>query len=316
MTSSPQQQAISKRRVLSIQSHVVHGYVGNKSATFPLQVLGFEVDAINSVQFSNHTGYKVIKGQVLQEQELADLIQGLEGNDLLDSYSHLLTGYIGNASFLRQVADIVKRLRAKNPQLIYVCDPVLGDNGKMYVPESLLPIYRDEIVPLADIVTPNQFEVELLTGVKIKSESDVWQAVDWFHQRNIDTVAISSSDIVTAGNNDNETLRTYLSKRDGSRYALNIPKQGGDISFTGTGDLFAALFLAHSHAATNETFHNALEKTIASLQAVIKRTIESMPADVRTKQRAVTSRERELKLIQSKQEIETPQILLKAERIA
>uniref|UniRef100_T1GRQ4 pyridoxal kinase n=1 Tax=Megaselia scalaris TaxID=36166 RepID=T1GRQ4_MEGSC len=118
-----------KRRVLSIQSHVVHGYVGNKSATFPLEVLGFEVDAINSVQFSNHTGYKVVKGQVLQEKELADLFEGLEKNNLLQHYSHLLTGYIGNASFLRQVSAIVKKLREINPNLIYVCDPVMGDNG-------------------------------------------------------------------------------------------------------------------------------------------------------------------------------------------
>ncbi|XP_065362589.1 pyridoxal kinase [Calliphora vicina] len=298
----------SKRRVLSIQSHVVHGYVGNKSATFPLQVLGFEVDAINSVQFSNHTGYKVVKGQVLQEKELDDLFQGLDSNDLLKCYSHLLTGYIGNASFLRQVAKIVTKLRATEPNLIYVCDPVMGDNGEMYVPKDLLPIYREEIIPLADIITPNQYEVELLTEMKITNEADIWNAVQWFHDRGIDTVVISSSDLGKDGE-----LRAFLSKRNGSRYALNIPKQGTNISFTGTGDLFASLFLAHSHQTTNLGL--ALERTIASLQAVIKRTIDTMPAEVRDGRRKVTSYERELKLIQSKQELENPQIVLHAEQI-
>lgn len=300
----------TKRRVLSIQSHVVHGYVGNKSATFPLQVLGFEVDAINSVQFSNHTGYQVVKGQVLQEKELADLFQGLDNNDLLKCYSHLLTGYIGNASFLRQVAQIVTKLRATEPKLIYVCDPVMGDDGEMYVPKDLLPIYRDEIIPLADIITPNQYEVELLTEMKIANESDIWNAVQWFHNRGIDTVAISSSDLGKPGQ-----LRAFLSKRNGPRYALNIPKQGINISFTGTGDLFASLFLAHSYQIPTTELGSALERTIASLQAVIKRTIETMPLEAREGKRKVLSFERELKLIQSKTFLENPEVILKVEQI-
>ncbi|XP_017465856.1 PREDICTED: pyridoxal kinase [Rhagoletis zephyria] len=295
------------RRVLSIQSHVVHGYVGNKSATFPLQVLGFEVDAINSVQLSNHTGYKSIKGQVLQEKEIAELFEGLEANDLLQCYTHLLTGYTGNASFLRRISNIVMKLRRINSNIIYVCDPVMGDNGKMYVPEELLPIYREEIVPLADIITPNQYEVELLTEKKISNENDVWSAVQWFHDRGIDTVVISSSEL----GKENE-LRAFLSKKNGSRYIINIPRQGNGISFTGTGDLFASLFLAHSYGTKD--LGSAFEKTIASLQAVIKRTIESMPKDVLSGKRKVTAHECELKLIQSKSVIENPLVVLKAQQ--
>ncbi|CAD7004805.1 pyridoxal kinase [Ceratitis capitata] len=293
------------RRVLSIQSHVVHGYVGNKSAAFPLQVLGFEVDAINSVQLSNHTGYRSIKGQVLQEKELAELFEGLEANNLLQCYTHLLTGYTGSASFLSRISNIVSKLREINPQLIYVCDPVMGDNGKMYVPEDLLPIYREKIIPLADIITPNQYEVELLTERKISNESDVWSAVQWFHDRGIDTVVISSSEL----GEENE-LRAFLSKKNDKRYILNIPRQGNGISFTGTGDLFASLFLAHSHGTNN--LGSTLEKTIASLQAVIKRTLDSMPAEVLSGKRKVTAQECELKLIQSKNVIENPEVVLKA----
>lgn len=191
-----------------------------------------------------------------------------------------------------------------------VCDPVMGDDGQMYVPKELLPIYRDEIIPLADIITPNQYEVELLTEMKISNEKDIWEAINWFHGRGIDTVAISSSDLGKPGE-----LRAFLSKKAGPRYALNIPKQGTNISFTGTGDLFASLFLAHSYQTPATQLSTALERTIASLQAVIKRTLDSMPLEVLEGKRKVTSFERELKLIQSKVDIENPNVKLLAEQI-
>jgi hypothetical protein len=150
-------------RVLSIQSHVVHGYVGNRCATFPLQLLGIEVDVINSVQFSNHTGYPGgHRGEVLGGDALTALVDGLDTNGLLAGFTHLLTGYIGSASFLRAVADVLRRLRAANPGLVYVCDPVLGDDGRLYVPPGLVTLYAKEVMPLADVVTPNAFETELL----------------------------------------------------------------------------------------------------------------------------------------------------------
>ncbi|KAJ4960578.1 hypothetical protein NE237_020488 [Protea cynaroides] len=152
-------------RVLSIQSHVVRGYVGNKSAVFPLQLLGFDVDPINSVQFSNNTGYPTFKGQALNGQQLWDLIEGLEANELL-YYSHLLTGYIGSVSFLETVLQAVNKLHSVNPKLTYVCDPVMGDEGKLYVPQELVSVYRERVVPVASMLTPNQFEAELLTGFR------------------------------------------------------------------------------------------------------------------------------------------------------
>jgi len=165
-------------RVLSIQSHVVSGYVGNKCAVFPLQVfgqltfwktailcsfhlqaLGFEVDFINSVQFSNHTGYGNWKGQVLTDNDLDDLYQGLVDNDLV-RYTHLLTGYVGSVSFLQKIQSVISSIKNKLTDCIYLCDPVLGDNGHFYVPEALIPIYQKNVLPLADITTPNTFELE------------------------------------------------------------------------------------------------------------------------------------------------------------
>jgi len=168
-------------------------YVGNKSAVFPLQVLGLDVDPINSVQFSNHTGYDVCKGDVLEGVQLLKLVEGLEANGLLSGYTHLLTGYIGSPSFLHAVVQVATKLKALNPGLQYVCDPVLGDEGKLYVAEALVETYKTQVLPLADVLTPNQFEAEILTGIKIQSESDAQRACLLLHAHGPRTVVVTSA---------------------------------------------------------------------------------------------------------------------------
>ncbi|XP_073943315.1 pyridoxal kinase-like [Choristoneura fumiferana] len=251
-------------RVLSIQSHVVHGYVGNKSAVFPLQVLGFEVDAINTVQFSTHTGYKHIKGNVLKNEEMEELIEGLILNEV-DYYTHLITGYSRSPESLKQLAEIIKKLKQKNPQLIYVCDPVMGDNGKMYVPEDILPVYRDIVVPLADIITPNQFEAELMTGMPVKDLDGALKVIEALHQKGVKTVVLSSTEL---GDGDNIVA---IASSKGEQYIIKMPKV--DATFTGTGDLFAALFLAWSYK-TNNNLKLTLERVIATLQNIVQDTYQ------------------------------------------
>ncbi|XP_020623333.1 pyridoxal kinase-like isoform X1 [Orbicella faveolata] len=242
-------------RVLSIQSHVVSGYVGNDSATFPLQVLGFDVDTINSVQLSNHTGYEHVQGQVLDAKELKVLFEGLRLNNLhhfshlltgyehvqgqvldakelkvlfeglrlnnLHHFSHLLTGYVGSKSFLEEVLQVVHQLRNANPNLVFVCDPVMGDAGKFYVPEELMPVYRDQLLPMADIITPNQFEAELLSGVKITNESEAFKAMKILHERGTKTVVITSSEL-----GDSKTLIALGSSLNGLAGEGNRPTPG------------------------------------------------------------------------------------------
>uniref|UniRef100_A0A0V0G662 Pyridoxal kinase n=1 Tax=Triatoma dimidiata TaxID=72491 RepID=A0A0V0G662_TRIDM len=292
-------------RVLSIQSHVVRGYVGNKSATFPLQVLGFEVDAINSVQLSNHTGYKAAKGQILDEIDLGVLVDSLVENKLL-KYTHILTGYVGSPSFLTKVGEVVKLVRKLNPNLVYVCDPVLGDNGKLYVPESLVPIYRDNIVPLADVLTPNQFELELLCGKSINNLSEAWEAMCTFHDKGCKTVILSSSDF---GGKD-ELLALASTLKDGVRTkaCIKIPKL--DALFTGTGDLFSALFLAWSYK-TDNNIQVSLDNTVASMQAVLKRTLTAALEQSGGQQPNVE--QLELKLLQSKENLEHPKSVIHSE---
>lgn len=283
-------------RILSIQSHVVSGYVGNKSATFPLQILGFEVDAINSVQFSNHTGYKHIKGQVLTDKDLGELADGLKANKLDYEYTHLLTGYVGNKTFLERIAALVKHLKQINKDLIYVCDPVMGDNGKMYVPQDLLPVYADTIVPLADIITPNQYEVELLTGKAIETIDDAWKAIDILHNKGCKTVVMSSSEL----GNEEFLLGMASTKIGCSKKIVTIQIPKYPASFTGTGDLFASLFLAWMHKERD--VQTALDKTIATIQSVLKRTLKYAEEVGRSPQTL------ELKLIQSKKDIEEPNV--------
>lgn len=294
-------------RVLSIQSHVVSGYVGNKSATFPLQVLGFDVDAINSVQFSNHTGYGFWKGQVLAEQELVELTGGLAHNGLDCQYTHLLTGYNRSKSFLTHIANIVCQLREKNPGLIYLCDPVIGDIGRgVYVPTELIDVYKESIIPIANIVTPNQFELELLTGKPLKTIEDVWEATATMHGMGPKTVIISSSELC----DKNSLLCLGSTIVDGKKEKAMITFPKLEASYTGTGDLFSALLLAWMWR-TDNNLKQSLEFTVATIQAVLQRTEASWKGTGEK----MTTFDRELKLIKSKNDIENPKVVYHAESI-
>ncbi|XP_030642170.1 pyridoxal (pyridoxine, vitamin B6) kinase a [Chanos chanos] len=300
-------------RVLSIQSHVVRGYVGNKSATFPLQVLGFEVDSINSVQFSNHTGYEHWKGQVLTADELKVLYEGIKLNNV-NQYDYVLTGYTRDVSFLEMVVDIIQELKKINPKLVYVCDPVLGDNGSMYVPENLLPVYRNKVVPVANIITPNQFEAELLTGRKISTEKDAVEVMELLHKMGPDTVVITSSDLLSPlGNQYLVALGSQKTvKPDGTKVTqqirMDIPKV--DAVFVGTGDLFAALLLAWTHHHP-DNLKMACEKTVSAMHHVIKRTM-AYAIEVAGPDRRPSPAQLELRMVQSKADIEDPAIAIEA----
>ncbi|XP_024141662.1 pyridoxal kinase [Oryzias melastigma] len=305
---------MQERRVLSIQSHVVRGYVGNKSAVFPLQVLGFEVDSINSVQFSNHTGYAHWKGQVLTAEELNVLYEGIKLNNV-HHYDYILTGYSRDTSFLETVVDIIKELKKANPGLVYVCDPVLGDQGAMYVPENLLPVYKNKVVPLADILTPNQFEAELLTGRTIRTAADAVQVMDLLHDMGPETVVLTSTDLLSKhGDQFLVALGSQkIKKADGTRVSqkiwMDIPKV--DAVFVGTGDLFAAMLLAwtHHHPADLKT---ACEKTASVMHHVIQRTI-AYANEMAGPGKRPSPAQLELRMVQSKADIENPATVVRAE---
>ncbi|XP_076906313.1 pyridoxal kinase-like [Bidens hawaiensis] len=322
-------------RVLSIQSHTVQGYVGNKSAVFPLQLLGYDVDPIMSVQFSNHTGklivftylilsqcqiinlymvyqlkyiagYPTFKGQVLNGKQLWELIEGLKANNLL-YYTHLLTGYIGSVSFLDTVLEVVSKLRSINPALTYVCDPVMGDDGKLYVPEELVAVYREKVVPVASMLTPNQFEAEKLTGFRIASEQDGQEACRHLHAAgsSFSTLVVITSicidgTLLLIGSHEKEKGQSPV------QFKIVIPKIPA--YFTGTGDLTTALLLGWSNKYPNN-LEKAAELAVSSLQAVLSRTLKDYEKAGYDPQTSSL----EIRLIQSQDDIRDPEINYKAQ---
>jgi hypothetical protein len=153
---------VTTPRILSVQSHTVSGFVGNKAVTFPLQLMGFNVDAVNTITLSNHPAYeKGTKGQSLPGEVMSSIFEGLETNDLL-RYDGIMTGYTREPSHLEEIAKVIKKIREKNPSSLFLCDPVLGDNGQFYVPKDLADRYTSLLLPLATVVKVNAFEAQVL----------------------------------------------------------------------------------------------------------------------------------------------------------
>jgi len=284
----------STARVLSVQSHVVHGYVGNRAAVFPLQVLGFEVDVINSVQFCCHTGYPSFAGQKLDGSDLRTLVDGLEHDEVLD-HTHLLTGFIGTATFLNEVVQLLDRLPK---ECKWVCDPVLGDHGVLYTSQELVEVFRTVALPRASVLTPNQFEAELLADRKIGSLAEAIEVCEVLHKLGPSTILLTTLDVPDA-TDDGACVAMLLSEAGGQKWLLKPPRIEG--SYTGTGDLTSAMFLAWRHMHPYEA-PLALEKAASVLRGVIQETVTV------NKSREVKGKRvlPELRLIQSKNIIEHP----------
>ena len=156
--------------ILSIQSWVAYGHVGNASAIFPLQRLGAEVWGVHTVQFSNHTGYGAWRGQVFGADLIGECVAGIEERGVLGRCDAVLSGYLGSAEIGAAVRDAALKVKAANPQALWCCDPVIGDTGRgVFVRPGIPEFLRDQALPAADIATPNQFELEWLTGQVITS---------------------------------------------------------------------------------------------------------------------------------------------------
>uniref|UniRef100_A0A8C0PRB8 Pyridoxal kinase n=1 Tax=Canis lupus familiaris TaxID=9615 RepID=A0A8C0PRB8_CANLF len=284
-------------------------------------------------------GYAHWKGQVLNSDELHELYEGLKLNNV-NKYDYVLTGYTRDKSFLASVVDIVRELKQQNSKLVYVCDPVMGDKwngeGSMYVPEDLLPVYKEKVVPVADIITPNQFEAELLSGRKIHSEEEALVVMDVLHAMGPDTVVITSSDLPSSRGSDylialgSQRTRGQHPERllplndhmgtesrgswnpDGSvvteRIRMEMHKV--DAVFVGTGDLFAAMLLAWTHKHPNN-LKVACEKTVSAMHHVLQRTIKCAKAQAAGGLKPRPA-QLELRIVQSKKDIENPEIVVQA----
>jgi len=226
--------------ILSIQSWVAYGHVGNSAAMFPLQRLGHEVWAVNTVQFSNHTGYGGFRGRVFPAELVREVVGGIADRGLLPRCDAVLSGYLGDASTGDAVLEAARAVKAANPKALYCCDPVIGDiDSGVYVREGITEFMRERAVPAADIVTPNHFELQLLAGRAARSLDEIQGAIDRVHALGPRTVMVTS---VEAADTPVDAIDLLVSGPEG-RFRVRTPKLA--ISINGAGDAIAALFLAH-----------------------------------------------------------------------
>jgi len=251
-------------KILSIQSSVAYGHAGNSSAVFPLQRLGHEVWAVNTVHFSNHTGYGAWRGPLLAPSDVAEVITGIEERGVLPQCDAVLSGYQGAEEVGEVVLDAVARVKAANPAAVYCCDPVMGDVGRGFFVRPGIPEFmRDKVIPAADLATPNQFELEFLTGRQVGSTDDLLDAADALRELGPRTVLVTSVETGDAG----EDAISMVAVSDDGAWSVTTPRL--PLSVNGAGDATAALFLAHT---TTDGPEVALGRTASSVFAVMELT--------------------------------------------
>ena len=251
--------------VLSIQSHVAYGHVGNSSAVFPLQRLGIEVWPVHTVQFSNHTGYGEWTGRVFDGQAVEEVVQGIADRGVLGRCDAVLSGYLGSADIGHAVVGTVGKVRAANPDAVYCCDPVIGDVGRgVFVRPGIEEFMREVAVPAADVVTPNHFELDLLAGTattSLHAVKDAVAAVQALGPRVVLTTSLVTDDTP-------EECVDLLASEAGRHVRVRTPRL--DVAVNGAGDAIAALFLAHW--LESRSIDVALGRAAASVFGLLQRT--------------------------------------------
>ena len=261
--------------VLSIQSHVAYGHVGNASAVFPMQRLGVEVWPVHTVQFSNHTGYGSWKGRVFDGPAIEELVEGIAERGVLERCDGVLSGYMGSADIGNAVLSAVARVRALNPRALYCCDPVIGDVGRgVFVRPGIPEFMREQAVPAADIVTPNQFELDYLSGLATQTLADVKQAVAVVQAMGPKAVLVTS---VETQETPSDAI-DLVAGEGGRFWRVRTPRLS--LSVNGAGDAIAALFFVHYARAGSA--QGALAEASASIYGLLKRTEEAGSREILT----------------------------------
>ena len=261
--------------ILSIQSWVAYGHVGNASAVFPMQRLGCNVWAIHTVQFSNHTGYGAWKGRVFDGPMIDELVEGIADRGVLPSCDGVISGYMGSADIGNAILAAVGKVRAANPAATFCCDPVIGDVGRgVFVRPGIPEFMRDKAVPAADVITPNQFELDLLAGMTTNSLDDVRTALRRVHALGPTVILVTSllTEETPAGSID-------LVASDGAGlYRMRTPRL--DVSVNGAGDAIAALFNLHWKRSGSAA--TALAEAGASIYGLLQRTAAAGAPEILT----------------------------------
>ena len=280
--------------ILSIQSHVAYGHVGNDAATFPLQRMGVEVWPVHTVQFSNHTGYGSWRGQVFDAGMIGEVVAGIEQRGVLGECDGVLSGYMGSAEIGLAILEALATVRRANPGAKYCCDPVIGDVGRgIFVREGIPEFIRNKSVPAANIITPNQFELDYLSGRASKTLRQTRDAVKAVHDLGPSAILVTS--LLT---NETPTDAIDLLASDASGcFIVRTPKL--PLVVNGAGDAIAALFFARYLQEPN--LAEAISSAVSAIFGVLAKTAENGA--------------REIQLVAAQDEIVKPSRVFTAEAL-
>jgi pyridoxine kinase len=254
--------------ILSIQSHVAYGHVGNDAATFPLQRMGVEVWPVHTVQFSNHTGYGSWKGQVFDAGMIGEVVAGIEQRGVLGECDGVLSGYMGSAEIGMAILEALATVRRANPGAKYCCDPVIGDVGRgIFVREGIPEFMRNKAVPAADIITPNQFELDYLSGRASKTLRQTRDAVKAVHDLGPSAILVTS---LLTDETPADAIDLLASDASGC-FIVRTPKL--PLVVNGAGDAIAALFFAHYLQDPN--LAEVLSSAVSAIFGVLAKTAEN-----------------------------------------
>ncbi|MFC4065108.1 pyridoxal kinase PdxY [Actinoplanes subglobosus] len=281
-------------KVLSIQSAVAHGHVGNSAAVFPLQRIGVEVVPVHTVNFSNHTGYGAWRGPLIPPPDVAEILVGVEERGVFPQIDAVLSGYQGGVGIADVIIDAVRRVKAANPSAVYACDPVMGNaKSGCFVAPEIPVLLRDRVVPVADIITPNQFELGFLTGTEPADLDSTLASADLARGMGPSTVLVTS---VERPDRAEGTIEMLVVDPAGA-WIVSTPHL--PFKANGSGDVTAALFTAH-YVRTGDAAV-ALERTASSVFDLIDLTYRSG--------------ERELRLVQAQEFYADPRMQFNAEKV-
>ncbi len=281
-------------KVLSIQSAVAYGHVGNSAAVFPLQRIGVEVMPVYTVNFSNHTGYGAWRGPLISPDDVRDVINGIEDRGAFPEIDVILSGYQGSEGIADVILDAVARIKEANPDAIYACDPVMGNaKSGCFVAPAIPVLLRERVVPAADLITPNQFELGYLTETEPDSLASTLESVDLARASGPRTVLVTS---VERPDREEGTIE-MLAVDDRGAWIVQTPLL--PMKANGSGDVTAALFTAH-YRRTGEA-GDALARTASSVYDLLANTLESG--------------ERELRLVESQEAYAHPRMQFEVRQV-
>ena len=278
---------IEQVKVLSIQSAVAHGHVGNSAAVFPLQRIGVEVLPVYTVNFSNHTGYGAWRGPLIAPDDVRDVITGVEERGVFPAIDVVLSGYQGGEGIADVINDAVARVKAANPNAIYACDPVMGNaKSGCFVAPAIPVLLREKVVPVADLITPNQFELGFLTDTEPGDIDSTLASIDAARAMGPRIVLVTS---VERPDREEGTIEMIAADGTGA-WIVQTPLL--PLKANGSGDVTAALFTAH-YVETGSAAE-ALARTTSSVFDLLQNTLDSG--------------ERELQLIESQEAYAHPRM--------